>query len=175
MPIIRDALSSVLGDHIASADERSLRRQAERLEKDSRKASRHGASSVVAMQALQAQVSYEIVKEQRFIRVGDTAQAARCRSIITALQQQLAAYQPVGQPYLLLQQQAAYQQMQQSMSMQPGMSMATQSYPTYPTYPIMQQQLSPQYGAMPSSAAAQPVSYSAAPPAYSDPSCQTLE
>ena len=109
MPIIRNALSSVLGDTIASSDERSLRRQAERLEKDARKAGRHGSGGVnlVAMQALQTQLSYEIVKQQRYARLGDMVQAERCQGIIAALQQQLAAYQPMQQP---MYQQIVYQQ-----------------------------------------------------------------
>ena len=99
MPIIRNALSRVLGDVVPSPEERNLQRQAKDLQKDSRKAGRHGGGAAVNLQAIQTQLSYEIVKEQRYIRLGDMAQAQKCRVVIQALQQQIAASQPMQQPY----------------------------------------------------------------------------
>ena len=136
MPVVRDALSSVLGDHTASTERHTVPRHTKRPEKGGRKGHRNGSSSVVAMQAMQAQLSYEIVKEQRFLRIGDTAQARRCRSVITALQDQLAAYQPVQRPYqveeqeqhLIQPQQAAYRSMRQPMPS--TMPVAAHSSPT---------------------------------------------
>ena len=96
MPIIRDTLSAMLGGAIPTSDERNLRRQSERLSEDARKANKRGGGGMVNLQALQTQLSYEMVKEQRYVGCGDMRQAQQCRVVIAALQAQLASYQPMA-------------------------------------------------------------------------------
>ena len=79
----------------ASADEKALQKELKRQQKAAKKADQQGdtaASRLAHKQALETEIQYETVREQRLAADDTTSKAEQSRQKIAQLQQQLAAY-----------------------------------------------------------------------------------
>ena len=78
-----------------SAEESALLKEAKRQQKTAQLASQRGdtvGSRLAQRQALETEIRYETVKEQRLTAAGKAGEAEQCRQRATQLQQQLTAY-----------------------------------------------------------------------------------